>query len=121
MNTENKTSYCTLCREPQTETQNGFQCRNGHLGAGSIPAVYGNDDEIADWGNLTTWLTLGKALHPLTINLVVRFAKALSAKLADAETKYGYSDGWKDPHWMDGCRTKLMEAGFKKLACTLGG
>ena len=53
MNTENKTSYCTLCREPQTETPDGFQCRNGHLGAGSIPAVYGNDDEIADWGNLT--------------------------------------------------------------------
>ena len=58
---------------------------------------------------LTTWLTLGKALHPLTINLVVRFARALSAKLADAEMKYGYSDGWKDPHWMDECRTKLME------------
>jgi hypothetical protein len=60
-------------------------------------------------GRLSVWLTLGKELHPLTVNLVVRFARALSAKLADAEQKYGYSDGWRSPEWMDECRAKLMQ------------
>lgn len=55
------------------------------------------------------WLTNGAALHPLTVNLVVRFARALAAKLAAAEVKYGYSDGWRDPSWMDECREKLAE------------
>lgn len=58
---------------------------------------------------LAPWLTNGAALHPATINLVVRFARALSKKLAAAETKYGYSDGWLSPDWMDECRAKLME------------
>lgn len=44
-----------------------------------------------------------------TVNLVVRFARALSAKLAAAEAKYGYSDGWMSPDWMDECRAKLLE------------
>lgn len=60
-------------------------------------------------GRLSLWLTLGKELHPHTVNLVVRFARALAAKLADAEKKYGYSDGWRSPDWMDECRTNLME------------
>lgn len=55
------------------------------------------------------WLTNGAALHPLTINLVVRFARALAAKLAAAEVKYGYSDGWRSADWMDECRAKLAE------------
>lgn len=58
---------------------------------------------------LAPWLTNGAALHPATVNLVVRFARALSKKLAAAETKYGYSDGWLSPDWMDECRAKLME------------
>lgn len=58
---------------------------------------------------LQMWLTLGKELHPNTSNLVVRFARALASKLADAEKKYGYSDGWRDSGWMDECRSKLME------------
>ncbi|MCA0214564.1 MAG: hypothetical protein LCH79_15470 [Proteobacteria bacterium] len=58
---------------------------------------------------LAPWLTNGAALHPATINLVVRFARALSKKLAAAETKYGYSDGWLSPDWMDECRAKLMD------------
>lgn len=58
---------------------------------------------------LAPWLTNGAALHPATVNLVVRFARALSKKLAAAETKYGYSDGWLSPDWMDECRSKLME------------
>lgn len=58
---------------------------------------------------LAPWLTNGAALHPLTINLVVRFSRALAAKLAAAEVKYGYSDGWQSPGWMDECREKLTE------------
>lgn len=60
-------------------------------------------------GRLSAWLTNGAALHPLTINLVVRFARALAAKLAAAELKYGYSDGWKSKDWMDECRAHLLE------------
>lgn len=57
---------------------------------------------------LAPWLTNGHALHPMTINLVVRFARALAAKLAEAEVKYGYSDGWRSPDWMDECRANLI-------------
>lgn len=60
-------------------------------------------------GRLSAWLTNGAALHPLTINLVVRFARAMAAKLAAAEIKYGYSDGWKSADWMDECRAHLLE------------
>jgi hypothetical protein len=49
------------------------------------------------------------ALHPATADLVQRFARALAEKLAAAEAKYGYSDGWRDPNWMDECRAKLIE------------
>jgi hypothetical protein len=52
-------------------------------------------------------VTLGAELHPLTASLVVRFARALSKKLAAAEVKYGYSDGWRSPEWMDECRRHL--------------
>lgn len=55
------------------------------------------------------WLTNRAELHPLTANLVVRFARALAAKLAAAEKKYGYTDGWRDQNWMDECRAKLVE------------
>lgn len=49
------------------------------------------------------------ALHPDTANLVAAFAGALAAKLFAAQEKYGYSDGWNSPDWMDECRTKLIE------------
>lgn len=55
------------------------------------------------------WLTNRAELHPLTANLVIRFARALAAKLAAAEMKYGYTDGWCDSNWMDECRAKLVE------------
>lgn len=55
------------------------------------------------------WLTLNKPLHPLTVNLVVRFARALASKLSDAEAKYGYSDGWRSNDWLDECRAQLLE------------
>lgn len=48
-------------------------------------------------------------MHPATANLVQRFSQALAEKLAAAEKKYGYSDGWLQSHWMDECRTKLLE------------
>lgn len=60
-----------------------------------------NDSFAADW------LTSRAELHPLTTNLVVRFARALAAKLAEAEKKYGYGDGWASPGWMHECRAKL--------------
>jgi hypothetical protein len=48
-------------------------------------------------------------LHPRTADLVNRFAAALKEKLATAQEKYGYSDGWADPCWVDECRAKLIE------------
>ncbi|WP_337054050.1 hypothetical protein [Pseudoxanthomonas sp. USHLN014] len=50
-----------------------------------------------------------KDIHPATFNLVARFATALAEKLAAAELKYGYSDGWARPDWMDQCRQHLVE------------
>ncbi len=48
-------------------------------------------------------------IHPRTADLVQRFAAALTEKLAAAEAKYGYSDNWASPDWMDECRAKLLE------------
>lgn len=48
-------------------------------------------------------------LHPKTADLVNRFARALAEKLSAAEKKYGYSDGWSSPDWMDECRAHLVE------------
>lgn len=82
-----------------------------------MPAAQANDpDRWADAAmppdierRLAPWLTNGAALHPLTINLVVRFARAMAAKLSDAEAKYGYSDGWMRSDWLDQCRANLLE------------
>ena len=48
-------------------------------------------------------------LHPRTRDLVSRFSVALAGKLAAAERKYGYTDGWADDDWMEECRGKLIE------------
>ncbi len=83
----------------------------------AAPAPEPTSDETLTWekppsaieGRLGVWLTSGAELHPRTVNLVVRFARALASKLAAAEAKYGYSDGWASPDWVDECRAKLME------------
>lgn len=59
--------------------------------------------------DLRCWLTAGADLHPATVNLVVRFARALSAKLAEAELKYGFAADWRSPDWLDECRAQLLE------------
>lgn len=52
---------------------------------------------------------LPAALHPETAKLVAGFASALAQKLRAAERKYGYSDGWTSPDWVDECREHLLE------------
>lgn len=52
-------------------------------------------------------------LHPKTADLVSRFARALAEKLSAAEKKYGYSDGWSSPDWMDECRSNLIAHVYK--------
>lgn len=49
------------------------------------------------------------SLHPATAGLVHRFSRVLAEKLAAAEAKYGYSDGWAKGDWENECRAKLME------------
>lgn len=51
----------------------------------------------------------GLNLHLSTADLVMRFARVLAEKLADAETKYGRRDDWTRSDWMDECRVKLLE------------
>ena len=46
-------------------------------------------------------------LHDDTKALVHHFAFALAEKLAAAEKKYGYSNGWQRADWMDECREHL--------------
>lgn len=51
---------------------------------------------------------ISNELHPDTAKLVRRFARALGLKLLEAQRKYGYSNGWIDPNWMNICRAQLM-------------
>ncbi|WP_233343653.1 hypothetical protein [Burkholderia cepacia] len=46
-------------------------------------------------------------LHPATEYLVMRGMAAVRDKLARAEQKYGYRDGWLSPNWMSECRAKM--------------
>lgn len=48
-------------------------------------------------------------LHPATDKLVDDFSQALKSKLAEAEAKYGWTNGWLETGWMDDCRAMLME------------
>lgn len=50
-----------------------------------------------------------EGVHPATADLVRRFSAALLEKLAAAERKYGYTDGWTRGDWMDECRAHLRQ------------
>jgi len=70
-----------------------------------LPGLEPRIDSDIDAG----WLPFPSKLHPATRELVLKFAFHLAIKLRKAEQKYGYSDGWKSPDWMDECRAKLRE------------
>lgn len=63
----------------------------------------------AELDGYSATVAMPAGLHPDTQDLVTRFATALAVKLHAAELKHGYSNGWKEPHWMDECRQKLIE------------
>ena len=48
-------------------------------------------------------------LHPATAVALTLFTQALGEKLAAAQRKYGYSDGWTRPDWETECRAHLHE------------
>lgn len=54
-------------------------------------------------------VSINPALHAQTAALVRDFATALANKLAAAELKYGYGNGWVSPHWMNECRAQLRQ------------
>lgn len=50
-----------------------------------------------------------EGLHPVTADLVVRFATALAEKLHKAEQKYGWSTDWMKSGWYNDCLQSLWE------------
>lgn len=54
-------------------------------------------------------LNVPMQLNVETAKLVRGFAEALARKLYEAQEKYGYTDNWKDPDWMNKCREDLRE------------
>lgn len=52
---------------------------------------------------------LNNRLNPETRELIVRFSVALRDKLLAAQKKYGYTDGWSNPGWMEECRADLIK------------
>jgi hypothetical protein len=83
----------------------GFKAR---LPAAPSPAP-AHADALSQLGAALDWITDGVKLNANTAHLVLRFARALAEKLARAEVKYGYADGWLQHDWMDECRTRLIE------------
>ncbi|MBX9848731.1 MAG: hypothetical protein K2X64_05515 [Rhodocyclaceae bacterium] len=53
-------------------------------------------------------ISMPGALHIDSQRLVLQFAEAMAEKLKAAQDKYGYSNGWTQPDWMDACRADLM-------------
>jgi hypothetical protein len=68
-----------------------------------------DEDQAADHAREYFTRQFKDHLNPATACLVWNFALALGNKLADAEKKYGYTDGWRSTDWMDECRAKLLE------------
>ncbi len=66
-------------------------------------------ENVALRSQLATTAQAEPVMNERTAQLVLRFSDALRNKLAAAEKKYGYSDGWASDIWMDECRAKLME------------
>lgn len=66
-------------------------------------------ESLAPANNPALEVTMSEGLHPRTADLVRRFASALAEKLHAAEQKYGYTDAWAQPDWMDECRAALVE------------
>lgn len=58
---------------------------------------------------ITAEIDLPHDLHEETKWLVINFAEALAKKLAHAQRKYGYTDGWRDTDWIEECKAKLLE------------
>jgi len=54
-------------------------------------------------------LSLPHDLHPSTATLVHAFAEAMGKKLAAAQRKYGYTDGWRRDDWEPECIAALLE------------
>jgi hypothetical protein len=52
-------------------------------------------------------LKLPTKLNVDSTKLVLEFSQALALKLLNAQEKYGYTDNWKRPDWMDECRQEL--------------
>jgi hypothetical protein len=48
-------------------------------------------------------------LHPDTVELAMGFALCMMIKLRKAETKYGHSNAWSEPDWMDECKLELRK------------
>lgn len=50
-----------------------------------------------------------EALHPLTNDLVDRFALALKEKLLASQIKYGWADDWARDDWQERCQASLLD------------
>jgi hypothetical protein len=88
-----------------------MNCTANMGGCGASISADSEEEAVAAWNRRAVPLVAEapRELHPNTSALVDRFAAALKEKLAAAEKKYGYSDGWSWPDWMDECRAKLAE------------
>ena len=51
---------------------------------------------------------VSEELHPATEKLIDDFASALKAKLLISQKKYGWTNEWSRPDWMDECQQHLL-------------
>ncbi len=81
----------------------------GEIGELRARAEQAESMEICRFEALVKAATWPAHLHADTARLVVLFAAAMARKFAQAEKKYGYTNGWKEKGWMDECRAQLLE------------